>query len=75
MCVYGISLQWVKMRLEQKPQCAGSPHHVRDELPPLFDQSAAHGSLLLVQCLVQPLPHHHHLLLGRLLELRCLLCR
>lgn len=56
-------------------QCAGSPHRVGDELPPLFDELAAHGPLLLGQSLVQPLPHHHHLFLGLLLQLRYLLSR
>lgn len=50
-------------------------HHVRDELPPLLNQSAAHRSLLLVERLIQSLPHHHELFLGLFFQLVYLLCR
>lgn len=65
--ICGIRQQWIYER--------PSPHHIRDKLPSLLNQSAAHGSLLLVQCLIQSLPHHHQLFLGFLLELLHLVCR
>lgn len=52
-----------------------SAHHVRYELPPLLNQSAMHGSPLLLQCLIQSLSQHHQLFLSLLLQVVDLHCR